>query len=125
MTTTTPPILRNAALAMPVAVGIAALWGPDHALAATVSGLLVLANLWVLSILGPRLVTAVAREELSGLWAAALAAKFLLLAAALVGLVKVLPPLGIALGFVPLLAGTLITAIQLAQQEQDSAPGEA
>lgn len=125
--TTNPPILRNCALALPVAIGLGALWGADHALAAAASGLLVLANLWVLTILGPRLVTSIAREELSALWAAALVAKFLLLAGGLLALLKVLPPLGLAFGFVPLLVGTLITALQLAKHEQDlesSASGE-
>ena len=124
--TTNPPILRNCALALPVAIGVAALWGADHALAAAASGLLVLANLWVLTVLGPRFVTALAREEISALWAAALLAKFILLAGLLIGLVKVLPPLGLAFGFIPLLIGTLATALQLAQEEaaQDSAHGE-
>jgi hypothetical protein len=126
MTTTNPPILRNSALALPAAVALAALWGGDHAVAAAISGLLTLANLWVLTVVGPRLVTAIAREELSALWAAALVAKFILLTGALIGLLRILPPLGLALGFVPLVLGTLVTALQLAALEQDDpAPGEA
>ena len=129
--TTNPPILKNSALVLPFAVAVGALWGIDFAIAAAASGLLALANLWVLSVLGPRLVTAIAREEFSALWVAALVAKFILLAALLVGMVQFLPPLGIALGFVPLLVGTLITAVQLAQadnelaQQENAAHGEA
>ncbi len=40
-----------------------------------------------------------------------------LIAMALVGMVKFLPLMGIALGFVPLVIGTLVTGLQLAQQQ--------
>ncbi|HHO50458.1 MAG TPA: hypothetical protein ENK18_06175 [Deltaproteobacteria bacterium] len=118
--TTTPPILRNCALASPLALLGAAPLGLDHVVAATLSTSLVLANLWALSILGPRLVQSVAEETFAGLWLAALGAKFILIAAILVGMVQILPPMGIALGFVPLLVGTLATGLQLAQVEAEA-----
>lgn len=120
MTTTTPPILRNCAFASPLAILVAIPLGMDHVVAAAISTSLVLANLWALSILGPRLVQSVAKETFAGLWLAALGAKFILIAAILVGLVQVLPPLGVALGFVPLMVGTLVTGLQLAQLEAEA-----
>jgi len=114
--TNTSPILRNSTLVLPVAALGAAVLSWDHAAGAAASGALMLANLWALSVLGPRLVVAIARDEPVGLWVAALVAKFALVAVALVLLAKIVPPIAIAIGFVPLLAGTLITALQLAQQ---------
>ncbi len=35
-----------------------------------------------------------------------------------VAMLKVLPPFGLAMGFVPMLVGTLITGIQLAREEE-------
>jgi hypothetical protein len=102
----------------------AALLGVDHAVAAGVAGALVLLNLWVLSVLGPRVVRSLARGEPPTLWVAAIGAKFVLFVGAFVLLLKALPPLGIALGFVPLLAGTLITGIWLAAQDEDSPEAE-
>lgn len=116
-TTMTPPILRNFVLASPIAILGAAPLGVDHVVAAALSTALVMANLWALSILGPRLVQSVAKESFPGLWLAALGAKFTLIAMALVGMVKFLPLMGIALGFVPLVIGTLVTGLQLAQQQ--------
>lgn len=119
--TNTPPILRNSALTVPVVVAAAwAVWGPDHALAAALSSALLLANLWSLSVLGPRVVEGVAApggDPWLGLWAAAIAAKFLLLAGAFVALARLLPPVGMAVGFVPMLLGTFLTALQLARAQ--------
>ncbi|MBX2799383.1 MAG: hypothetical protein KTR31_17035 [Myxococcales bacterium] len=114
---TNPPIFRNSILTWPVGVAIGAAIGTDYALAAGVSGALCVANIWVLSVLGPRLVSSVAKEEFAGMWLAALGAKFVILAGLLLALVRIFPPLGVGLGFVPLLLGTLITGIGLAQEE--------
>ncbi len=125
--TTTPPILRNSALTAPVAVALAwAIWGPEHALAAALTSALLLGNLWSLSILGPRIVQGVAApggDPWLGLWAGAIAAKFLLVAGAFVALAKLLPPVGMAMGFLPMLIGPFVTALQLARA--DTAPGSA
>lgn len=127
--TTSPPILRNSLLTAPVAVLLAwALWGPDHAAAAAASTGLIAANLWVLSVLGPRVVSGFATEEPDPwltLWVGAIAAKFLLLVGAFMVLLRYLPPLGVAMGFVPMLAGALVTALQLARLDGSSAVGEA
>lgn len=127
--TTNPPILRNSALALPVAVALGAAHSGEGALGAGLASLLVLGNLWVLSVVGPRLVKSLADGEFPGLWAAALVAKFFLLVGGFVGLVQVLPPIGVAMGFVPLMVGTLATAVQLAQAEAAAEaaarPGEA
>src|SRR5687767_10649692 len=116
--TNNPPILRNSALVAPFAVGVGFFFGPSTALAAAISSGVVLLNLWVLSVLGPRLVQAIARNEPgAGLFAAALVAKFLLVALATIWMASTLPPIGVALGFVPLLGGTLVTAIELARAD--------
>lgn len=112
------PLLRNCALSWPVAVGVAAGWGSQHALAAGICGGLVIGNLWLLSVLGSKLVEAIAKEDSSAaLWMAALLAKFLLFAGLLALAGRTLPPLGLALGFVPLLLGTLLTGIELAVRQ--------
>ena len=127
--TTSPPILRNSLLALPVAVGVAwAAWGPDHALAAAASTGLIAANLWTLSVLGPRVVEGFATEEPDPwltLWVGAIAATFLLLVGAFLVLLRFLPPAGVAMGFVPLLVGALVTALQLARLEGRGVVGEA
>lgn len=140
MTTTDPPILRNSALATPfvvLAVGLALGW--SEALGAAVGAGLVLANLWVLSVVGPRLVSSLAREELASrgvgndpsggsapgtgatsppvFWMVALLAKFVLLIGAFALLFRFLPAFGLLLGFVPLMLGTLGTGITLALHE--------
>lgn len=127
--TTNPPILRNSALSLPLAVACGAAHSGEAAVAAALSSLLVLGNLWVLSVVGPRLVKSLADGEFPGFWASALAAKFFLLLGGFVALTRVLPPFGVAMGFVPLLVGTLVTAVQLAQAEASedasASPGEA
>jgi hypothetical protein len=87
-------------------------------IAAAISGVLVLFNLWLYSVLGPRLVTAVARQEGLGLWGAALLAKMVLMVGSVWLLLTFLPPQGVALGFVPLMLGTLATGVQLAMSDQ-------
>ena len=127
--TNSPPILRNSLLTAPVAVLLAwALWGSDHALAAAVSSALIAANLWVLSVVGPRVVSGFASEEPDPwltLWVGAIASKFLLLVGAFLVLLRFLPPLGVAMGFVPMLAGALVTALQHARLDESTAVGEA
>lgn len=104
-------------LSVPLGVVCGAFDGVEGAVAAFVSSAVVIANLWVLSVLGPRLVTSLAREESPMLWAAALAAKFALLIGVFLGMLRVFPPMGVAMGFVPLLVGTLATGIQLARAD--------
>ena len=117
--TQNPPILPNSALCVPLAVALGFLWGLEGAATALLSSLVVLSNLWVLSILGPRLVAAVAREEqgVAALCGAAIVAKFVLVAGIYVWMAKHLPPQAIALGFLPMLGGTLITALVLARAD--------
>src|SRR6476646_11949432 len=117
--TNNPPILQNSALVVPVSVAVGLLWGVDTAGTALLSSVVALSNLWVLSILGPRLVMAVAREEqgMAVLCGAGIVAKFVFVAAAYVWMAKNLPPNGVALGFVPMLGGTLITALVLARAD--------
>jgi hypothetical protein len=113
MQTNHPPILRFSALAAPLAVAAGAAWGTDVALAAAISAGLALTNLWAWSVLGPRLVGSLAADDGgSGLFAAALATKTLLV----LGLVAWLlvsgwSPVGLALGLVPLPIGTLLAAL--------------
>lgn len=120
--TNNPPILQNSALVVPLAVGAGLFWGTDTALTALLSSIVALSNLWVLSILGPRLVMAIAREEqgMAVLCGAGITAKFLFVAAAYVWMAKTLPPVGVALGFLPMLGGTLITAVILAKADLDA-----
>lgn len=115
--TNDPPILRNSLIATPITVGLASSFGVDHAVAAGVSSALVLVNFWVLSVLGPPIVRALARGESPALWVAALLAKFALFFGAYYLLFQILPPFGLGLGFVSLLIGTLLTGIQLARQD--------
>lgn len=103
---------------MPLAVVAGLLNSVPDAVAALVSSVAVLANLWILSVLGPRLVKSIAREESPVLWVVAILAKFVLLMVLFVAMLKVLPPFGLAMGFVPMLVGTLITGIQLAREEE-------
>jgi hypothetical protein len=123
--TTNPPILPNSALVVPIAVALGFLWGPDTAATALLSSIVSLSNLWVLSILGPRLVSAIAREEqgIAALCAVAIAGKFLLVAAIYAWMAQHLPPYGIALGFLPMLGGTLITALVIARADAQTTWG--
>jgi len=115
--TTELPILRSVLISAPVAVAGAALLGADEALAATVSAGVVLLNLGIMAVLGPRLVGSVAADDgQAALWGAALCAKFLLLLGIYAGLVRILPPVGLAIGFVPLLLGTLLAALVSARR---------
>jgi len=121
-------LLRNCAVSWPVAVGVAALWSWPHAIAAGISGAIVVANLWTLSVLSGKLVEGIAREDQStALWTAALFAKFALFAGLLVLVGRSLPLLGVALGFLPLMLGTLLTGIEIALREPPDfdATGEA
>jgi hypothetical protein len=115
--TTDPPILRNSALATPFALAVGALFGWDHVLAAAVSSAVLVGNLWVLSILGPPLVRSLARGTQPALWVAALLAKFVLLFGVYALLFQFLPPLGLGLGVVTLMMGTLLTGLELARRE--------
>jgi hypothetical protein len=102
---------------MPLAVVAGLLNSTNDAVAALVSSAVVLGNLWILSVLGPRLVKSIAREESPVLWVAAILAKFVLLMVLFVAMLKVLPPFGLVMGFLPMLVGTLVTGIQLAREE--------
>lgn len=111
-------LLRNCALSWPVAVGVAALWSTPHAIAAGLSGAAVLLNLWLLSVLSGKLVEGIAREDSStGLWMAALFAKFILFAGLLAAVGRFFPLLGVALGFLPLTLGILVTGIEIAVRQ--------
>ncbi|MEZ4237233.1 MAG: hypothetical protein R3F59_13995 [Myxococcota bacterium] len=113
-----PPILRYAALSAPaVAVCVAAGLGVDHGLATAVGSALVLLNFWLLSLLGPRVVASVARDEPPVFWVLALLAKFVLLVGAFALLFRVLPAFGLMLGFVPMLVGTLGAGVHYALRE--------
>lgn len=129
--TTTLPILKNSALAIPLGIVIGAFAGPADAVAALVSSLVVIGNLWLLHILSARALAALARQysekspgDDSGesgaevmLWMGALGAKFVLLLLLYLGMLKFLSPFGLAMGFVPMLVGVLVTGIQLALAE--------
>jgi hypothetical protein len=118
MTINDPPILRNSALAAPLVVlGVALTLGAGDAVGAAIGSAVVLVNLWVLSVLGPRLVKALARDESTVLWMVALAAKFVLLIGTFFVLLRTVSPFGLMLGFVPLMVGALGTGMQLALQE--------
>ncbi|MEM6925289.1 MAG: hypothetical protein AAF602_00055 [Myxococcota bacterium] len=118
MTTSELPLLRNCAISWPIAVGVALLWGIDHAVAAGISGAVVVANLWLLSVLSSKLVEGIAREDpRTALWMAALFAKFALFAGLLLLVGRSFPLLGVAFGFLPLLLGTLLTGIEIAVKE--------
>ena len=123
--TTNPPILANSAKIVPVAVALGLAWDLQTAAAALLSSLVVLLNLWVLSLLGPMLVRDLAKEDpRAGLWAAALLAKFVLMAAAYAWMARSVPPIGVALGFLPMVGGTLLTAVMLALAEARAEAGE-
>lgn len=126
--TTHPPILRNSVLATPITLGVAAVFGlatgspsasraAELAVAAAVSSGVVLLNLWVLSVLVPPMIRAIARQEAPLLWSSALVAKFILLFVTYYLLFQFLPPFGLGLGFISLMVGTLITGIELAWQD--------
>jgi hypothetical protein len=116
--TTNPPILRNSLLATPVAVLAGLVSSVPDAFAALVSTGVVLGNLWVLGVLGPRLVTSVAQGESTVLWVGALLAKIVVVIGVFVAMLQVLPPFGLAMGFLPMLVGTLVTGVQLARLEE-------
>ena len=124
-TTTTLPLLRNAAFSVPLAVLLGALWGAEHAVAAAVSSGVMLANFWALSLLGPRVVASLARGRDAVPWVGLLGLKFLVVCGVLLGLVRVFPPVGVALGFVPLVVGVLVTGIMAAQEEAAREAAEA
>jgi uncharacterized membrane protein len=116
-----PPILRYSALALPLAVGPAFTVSVQHGVGATCSAVLLLVNFWVLSALGPRVVAGFAREEgdpFMALWLSALVAKLLLLVGAFLWMVRVFPPPAVAVGFLPILLGTLGAAVQLAREAE-------
>ncbi len=115
--TTELPILRSVLATAPLAVAGAAFLGTDEALAAAVSATVVLLNLGAMAILGPRMIASVAADDgQAALWAAALFAKFVLVLAIFAGLTQVLAPVGLAVGFVPLLLGTLLAALVSARR---------
>jgi hypothetical protein len=123
--TKTPPILRNSALSIPLGVIAGAFMSWPDAGSALVSSLVVIGNMWVLSVLSPRALEALARSaegEAGGdvaLWMGAIAAKFVLLLLLYLAMLQFLPPFGLAMGFVPMLVGVLITGIQLALAESN------
>jgi len=115
--TTTPPILRNSALAWPLTVCLAAMFGLPTAAAAGASGLLCVVNLAALAIVGPRFIDSLARSEGGGLWGPLLVLKTAVVIAVLVRLLEWLPPLGIGLGLSSLMFGALMTALSARPQE--------
>ncbi len=114
--TTHPPILRNSALSLPLVIVVGFIMSQPAGIGAAITGVFMLANLWVFSILGPRIVQAVATGESVALWSAGLGAKSLLLLGGVYGLLTLFPPEGVALGLVTLMLGTMLTALQLARQ---------
>ena len=119
--TTHPPILRSSALALPLVVGPAFAVSVGHGLGAVLASLLLLGNFWVLGTLGPRVVTGLAAPEGDpwlALWVGAIAAKFFLLVAAFVWLAQTFPAAGVAVGFLPILLGTLAAAVQMAREAE-------
>lgn len=123
--TQNPPILPSSALVVPIAVALGFFWGLEGAATALLSSLVALSNLWVLSILGPRLVAAIAREEqgMAALCGLGIVAKFLLVAGLYAWMATHLPPQAVALGFLPMLGGTLITALVLARADAQTTWG--
>lgn len=120
-----PPILRNSVLVLPLAVVPAFSVSTGHGVGATVSALLLLGNLWVLSTLGPRVVSGLARPDGDpwlGLWVGAIGAKFFLLVGAFLWLAQTFPAAAVAVGFLPILLGTLVTAVQLAREAEAAEP---
>jgi len=111
MTITAPPILRNSALAWPLTVGLGAAFGLPTAAAAGASGLLCLANLAALALVGPKFVESLARSEGGGLWGPLLVFKTIAMLVVMLRLLEVLPPLGIGLGLSSLMFGALMTAL--------------
>jgi hypothetical protein len=92
-----------------------------HGLGAVLASLLLLGNFWVLGTLGPRVVTGLAAPEGDpwlALWVGAIAAKFFLLVAAFVWLAQTFPAAGVAVGFLPILLGTLAAAVQMAREAE-------
>lgn len=122
--TSHPPILRYSALALPLAVGPAFAVSVVHGVGATCSALLLLANFWVLSVVGPRIVAGMAKEDgdpWMPLWVSALVAKLGLLVAAFLWLIRVFPAPAIAVGFLPILLGTLVAAVQMGRAAEAAA----
>jgi hypothetical protein len=120
-----PPILRYSALALPLAIGPAFWVSLGHGVGATLSAVLLLVNFWVLATLGPRVVAGFAAEEGDpwlALWVGALGAKFALLVGAFVWLASTFPPVAVAIGFLPILLGTLGAAVQMAREAEAAAP---
>lgn len=115
--TTTTPLLRNVAVCIPLTVGIAGLFDVQVAIGATASGLLVLANLLALRWLVSGIVTAVAEQRSPVLLMSLAVAKFVLFTVLLLAISRAVPPMGLVLGFVPMVAGTLLTGIELALRE--------
>jgi hypothetical protein len=114
MQTTPHPILRLSALAAPLAVAGAAAWGgAEVAAAAAVSSGVLIGNLWLWSVLGPRLVGSLAADDGgAGLYAAALAAKTLLVLAVVAWLLTSgWSPAGLAIGLAVLPVSTLLAAL--------------
>lgn len=125
MKTNDPPILRNSALATPfVALAVALALGVDQAFATLVGSALVLTNIWVLSVLGPRLVNALAKERDATIWMIALLAKFVVLVGVFLLLFRLLPAFGLMLGFASLMIGTLGTGLELALRESAAESAE-
>lgn len=114
MTTTTTPLLRNVAICIPLTVGGAAWFDAAIALGAVASSLLVLANLTILSVLVPGILRAIASQRSPALLMGLVLVKFVLFTVLLLWLTRTFPPMGVVLGFVPMVLGTLITGIELA-----------
>lgn len=113
-----PPILRYGALSVPVvALCSGAALGLDHGVGTAVGSGVVLLNFWVLSVLGPRVVASLAREEIPTFWVMALVAKFVVLIGLFFLLFQILPPFGLLLGFVPVMLGTLAAGVHHGLQE--------
>jgi hypothetical protein len=131
MTTNDPPILRYGALSAPaVAICVGAVLGLEHGAGTAVGSAVVLTNFWVLSVLGPRVVASVARDEPPTFWVLALLAKFVVLIGGFFLLFQVLPPFGLLLGFVPMVVGTLAAGIhhglrEAASERAVGSPGSA
>lgn len=115
--TSLPPILRNSALAVPFTVGLGAAFGGDEAMAAGLTGLIVVANLGALAFAGPKVVHLLAHEGRTGLWGPALILKTALMLGLTLQLAQWLPPLGVGLGLSSMMFGAFLTALTVPSYE--------
>ncbi len=105
--TTPSAIFKSTALSLPIPVAIGAWFGPEMAMAATLSGVLMLANMAAFTWVGPRFVQSLANGQGGGIWGGLLIAKMSLMLGITVELAQRLPAEGVALGLTPIFFGTV------------------